>query len=756
MLLYNKTASALPDGGRASGEAHELHGTVEELIYTNSDNGYTVLAFVSDADELLTLVGVMPGVGEGDILSVTGAWEHNQRYGRQFHVREFMRELPSGAEAMEKYLASGAIRGIGKKTARRIIEEFGEDAFEIIEHHPDWLARIPGISMKRAEEISSDFREKSGMRTALVFFGDWFGPATVMKIVKRFGDSAVDIAKKHPYILCDEIDGISFQAADKLAAELGVDPASEERAISALRYTLAYNGFQNGFTCMRRDDLVAAAAGVIGVPETVVCEALGTAVTRGSLISERTPDGEMIYIYETYKDEVTIAEKLSRLNRTSTPLELEEVRAFVRREQLTNDITYAKGQLEAIYAAMTNGVMVLTGGPGTGKTTVVRALIDIFSSMGYDVALAAPTGRAAKRLSESTRHEARTVHRLLEVDFSGEGMSRESRGRVKFLRDENNLLDEHIIIVDEFSMMDTALTAALLRAIKPGARLIIIGDADQLPSVGAGNVLNDILASGSFPTVSLSEIFRQAQESLIVTNAHAINNGEMPRLDVKDRDFFFLPRADEREIAETVADLCVRRLPKTYGESISEGIQVITPSRKGISGTQNLNRLLAERLNPPARQKNEYVHRELTFREGDKVMQVKNNYELEWSRTGGRGMGVFNGDIGVIREISKSERAMVIRFDEREVKYDFALLDELEPAYAVTVHKSQGSEYPVVIIPAYPTSPALLTRNMLYTAVTRAQRMVIIVGREDIVRRMVENIRPTVRYTGLARRIKEL
>jgi exodeoxyribonuclease V alpha subunit len=459
------------------------------------------------------------------------------------------------------------------------------------------------------------------------------------------------------------------------------------------------------------------------------------------------------YVYEkqAFEDEKYIARKLTLLDKVSDVMSTENIDAFIKREERESGIQYAKEQRRAIFSALESGVMLLTGGPGTGKTTVVRALLHIFDSMGLKVALCAPTGRAAKRLSESTSCEAKTIHRLLE--FGGD----ETGGHARFQRNETNLLDEHAIIIDEASMVDNALMSALLRAVKPGARLVIIGDSDQLPSVGAGNVLCDLLQSEKFATVRLDEIFRQAQQSLIVTNAHAINHGKMPRLDVKDNDFFFLPRANDREIAETVAGLCSVRLPRTYGEMGVKGVQVIAPSRRGETGTEHLNVLLQSVLNPKADSKREYTFRDIVFREGDRVMQTKNNYDIYWEREDGSwGNGIFNGDIGTILRIDYSDEKMQIEFDDRCCDYDFNMLDELEPAYAVTVHKSQGSEYPIVVLPIGSASEMLLSRNLFYTAVTRAQNMVILVGREEKVRTMVENNRQSMRYTGLCRWLGEV
>lgn len=730
-----------------------LSGTVEEIIYSREDTGFVILSLEGDDGGLHSVLGVMPDVTEGDLLRLSGKWENNARYGRQFRVLEYERELPSDVAAIERYLASGAIRGIRLKTAHKIVAQFGEDTFDVIENHPDWLAEVPGITRKRAEEISEEFKKQSDMRGTVMFFRDYFGPELTMRIYRRFGADSVDVAKKNPYALCGEVQGIGFERADAMAQSMGYPEDSPERIESGVRHVLLTNAAQNGHVCLPDDKLVSTAAAMLGVEETAAKDALEALLSRGELVAERDGDRRFIYEERAYADEKYIAKKLCAIDRKCIPIDASNVDAFMQKEEVTRGIHYAEAQRRAISDALVHGVMVLTGGPGTGKTTVVRALLDIFDSMDLDTALAAPTGRAAKRLSEATSREARTVHRLLEAEYAGEGESDDRR--LTFRRCEKDLLDEHVVIIDEASMLDSALTAALLRAVKPGARLIIIGDADQLPSVGAGNVLHDIIDSGAFATVCLTEIFRQAQESLIVTNAHAINRGEMPTLDVKDRDFFFLRRESDSDIAATVADLCAKRLPAAYGVDPASGIQIITPSRRGAGGTQNLNLLLQKSLNPADGEKRELRFREVIFRVGDKVMQTRNNYELEWSRGNKEGLGIFNGDIGVIEAINTSSQSMTINFDDRIVDYSFSALDDLELAYAITVHKSQGSEYPIVIIPMYGAPEMLLTRNLFYTAVTRAQRMVILVGRQDIVRTMVENKRQMLRYTGLCRRIRE-
>ena len=723
-----------------------IEGSVERVIYANDDNGYTICDMSSSEDgEIITVVGIMPMIGAGDHLCVYGQWTHNPKYGRQFSVEQYERVMPADTASILRYLSSRAIKGIGPKTAQRIVEEFGEDSFDVIENHPEWLASIKGLSMKTALAASESFREQAGIRTAMLFFRDFFGMAITVKIYKQWGARAVDIAKKNPYRLCNEIDGIGFERADGMAKKLGFDVDHLERLMSGILYVLSQHAMQNGHVCFPREKLVKTSAQLLSVDEERTERALSMLLQNRSVFTVRLGEEEMIYDAASYDDEKYIAQKLVLLDDRCASVDLQDIDRFIEGEEAKSGIRYASLQKRAMSDALRYGVMILTGGPGTGKTTVVRALIHIFDSMGYDIALAAPTGRAAKRLSEATSMEAKTIHRLLEMTF-GEGE------HSIFLKNEDDLLEEQVIIVDEASMIDNALMCALLKAVKPGARLILIGDADQLPSVGAGNVLRDLIASERFATIRLNEIFRQAQESLIVTNAHLINGGKMPDLSVKDNDFFFLKRANDREIAMTIADLCQNRLPRRYGEITKNGIQVIAPSRKGESGTESLNVLLQATLNPPSANKREYRFRDRIFREGDRVMQTRNNYDLLWERIadGKMSAGVFNGDIGRIEEIDLVEKEMTIFFDDRRVIYDFSSLEDLEHAYAVTVHKSQGSEYPIVILPMCSAAAMLLSRNLLYTAVTRAQSMVILVGREEIVREMVDNDRQTMRYTGLA------
>ncbi len=725
----------------------KLTGCVEGIIYANEENGYTVCDLGTDDDDIVTITGIMPYLAEGDRLTVWGEWKHNPRYGRQFAVEEYEKELPANAMAILRYLSSGAIKGVGKKTAEKIVNEFGDNTLDVMENHPEWLSDIPGMSRKKAKAICEEFKEKAGIRSAMIFFREYFGAALTIKIYKRWGAAAIDVAKANPYRLCEEIDGIGFEKSDSMARKLGMERNSAARLSAGILYVLTNVGAQNGNTCLPRDTLVREAAKILDADADCVEGCIEGMLDMGKLKNYRLDGKEFIFDRNSDYCEKFIALKLTLLDKVCPRVDISDINAFIAKEEARSGITYATLQKKAILAALEGGVMVLTGGPGTGKTTIVKALLGIFDSMGMKVALAAPTGRAAKRLSESTSHDARTIHRLLEYEFGTDD------GETGFRRNETDLLEEEVIIIDEASMIDNALMCALLKAIKPGARLILIGDADQLPSVGAGNILSDIIKSERFSTVRLNEIFRQAEESLIITNAHAINRGEMPNVTVKNNDFFYLPRNSEREISSTVVELCKTRLPRAYGE-MGEAAQVISPSRKGEAGCEHLNVLLKEALNPGNKYKKEFKYRDVVFREGDRVMQIKNNYEIEWWREdGSTGMGVFNGDCGVIEKINAEESYLEVSFDDKTVRYDMSSVDELEHSYAITVHKSQGSEYPIVIIPLYRAAPMLLTRNLFYTAVTRAQKMVILVGLEDVIERMVKNNSFTERYTCLVNRI---
>ena len=735
-------------GARDNYGLENLEGTVEQVIYSNEENGYTVCD-MSTEDDIVTVCGIMPMLNEGDTLRVYGKWVHNARYGRQFSVEQYERVMPADTASILRYLSSRAIKGIGPKTAVKIVEAFGEDSFDVIENHPDWLAdTIKGISRKMALAASESFKEQAGIRNAMMFFRDYFGAATTVRIYKQWGSAAVDVAKKNPYRLCNEIDGIGFERADALAAGIGMQNDNFDRIMSGIHYVLQKNAAQNGHVCLPRQKLCESASELLGVDLDSCDKGISELLRLEKLKYILDDSTQLIFTKRDFDDEKYIAQKLVLLDKICASVDIRDIDRFIDGEESRLGIKYALLQKEAIRNALRYGVMILTGGPGTGKTTVVRALMRIFERMDFSVALCAPTGRAAKRLSEATSCEAKTIHRLLEMGY-------ESDGRATFKRDEYDLLDEDVIRVDEASMVDNSLMCALLKAIKSGARIIIIGDSDQLPSVGAGNVLRDIIESDRFSTVCLTEIFRQAEQSLIIRNAHAINKGVMPELAIKDNDFFYLRRGDDRQIAMTVIELCRDRLPKAYGDMAKNGLQVICASRKGEAGTENLNIILQNALNPAHRAKREYKFRERIFREGDRVMQTRNNYDLCWERTvdGKEGNGVFNGDIGTVASIEAADGYMEILFDDRRVLYDLSLLDDIEHAYAITVHKSQGSEYPIVVMPMCTAAYMLHTRNLLYTAVTRAQKMVVLVGREDIISEMVNNNHQTLRYTGLAKRL---
>lgn len=726
-----------------------LDGIVEHIVYQNEENGYTVCELATASletptqEELITVVGNLPFLAEGEQVRAVGRWVMHPSFGRQFKVSYFEKQLPQTTETILKYLSSRAVRGIGPKTAARIVGQFGVDTFDVIENHPEYLADIPGISYQKALDIQTEFQKQFGMRNVMMFCRDFFGPALSVRIYKKWGAAAVDIIKQNPYRLCDEIAGIGFEKADRVARSLGEgDDYRTQRLMAASKYFLSQNATQNGHVCLPKTKMVAALIEMLQATAEEIRAALQTLIFRGEIVLVKTDSGEYLYLKEYYEAEQYIVKRLCRLEKESVAIQVEDVDRFIALIESEESIEYAPLQRRAITAALRKGLFLLTGGPGTGKTTIVRAVIRILNRMGMKVSLAAPTGRAAKRMSEATQCEAKTIHRLLEMEYT-------SDARPRFARNESNYLEDSVIIIDEASMIDTLLFDALLRAMKPGAKLILIGDADQLPSVGAGNILRDLLKADCFSTVCLTEIFRQAGESMIVQNAHAINAGELPELECRDRDFFFLPRTTEAEMANAVANLCIHRLPKSYGEEICEQIQVLCPSRKGESGTQALNLLLQKHLNPPAQNKAEKRHNGVIFRVGDKVMQIHNNYDIGWEKDGIEGMGIFNGDIGRITAIDARKEEITIQFDDRIAQYHFSMLDELEHAYAITVHKSQGSEYPVVILPVYPYTPKLMTRNLLYTAVTRAQKMVILVGRSDVIAGMVQNHRQQRRYTGL-------
>lgn len=727
------------------GAKEEVTGTVESVVYRNEQNGYTILEVSTDKKELVTVVGTMPFVSEGENITVRGSYVVHSEYGRQLKADSFEKRIPEQPDAILKYLSSGVIKGIGPKTAEKIVEKYGADTFEVMSNHPDWLADFKGISPRRALEIGDEIRRQMGFYRLFDFCRDVVPMHVALRIYQNYGERAVEQLRTNPYALCGKIRGFSFTAADQIAMGAGGAPDARERVLGATVRVLERACETGGHACLPVKQVVTEVATLLELDPKEIAEHEKDFVLEKQIGYLHRKADSLLYINRFYEAERSIAGRLLRLDRTCVRYRVEDMEPLVNRAMLESGLEYAAMQRKAIFEAASSGVLIITGGPGTGKTTIIKALIRIYESMGCEVALAAPTGRAAKRMAESTACEARTIHRLLEVEFRDEAEGDEG---ATFARNEHNLLDADIIIIDEASMIDMFLMQALLAAIRPGARLVLLGDCDQLPSVGAGNVLHDLINSGCFNTVRLTEIFRQGSESLIVTNAHRINRGEMPVTDARNKDFFFMKR-EGGALISTLAEVTAKRLPATYGVSAFDKIQVITPTRKGAAGTEALNLLLQAELNPPAKDKAEKKFRDVVFREGDKVMQIRNNYDLTWDEDGKERFGIYNGDIGVIGKIYDRQSYMMVNFDGREVKYGFDLLEDLELAYAITVHKSQGSEYPFVVMPVTDFPPMLMTRNLLYTAVTRAKTMAVLIGREDALSRMVENDRETVRYTGL-------
>jgi exodeoxyribonuclease V alpha subunit len=724
-----------------------LDGVIEDIIFTNEENGYTVCT-INCMGEPVTCVGIMPFVNEGETIRVQGVWQVHATFGRQFKVEYFEKKLPTTSGTILKYLSSGALKGVGPITAERIVSKFGEDSLDVIENNPEWLSDIKGISPKKAYEISEAYRMQFGMRTVMLYCNRFFGPSLSVRIFKKYGSAAIDMIENNPYILCDDIVGIGFEKADKVAMDLGFRYNCEERIEAGIVHFLNEAAFNGGHCYMPEDVLIERAARTLQVTKEEILPALRELNDRDKLVITEIKGKRVVFLKDYFEAEKYIAAKLVNLSEVEFPFVLEGVGEQIGLLEEKYELEYAPEQKKAITLAVTRGVSIVTGGPGTGKTTVIKAIIDIFKTLKYSFMLAAPPGRAAKRMSEASGCEAKTIHRLLEMTYTDANTPR-------FARDEYNPLPYKAIIIDEMSMVDTLLMASLLKAVKSGSYLILIGDIDQLPPVGAGNCLSDIINSERFEVCRLTKIFRQAQESMIIVNAHSINSGVMPRLDIKDSDFFFIKRDKATDIKELIIDLAARRLPKKYGVNYLDDIQIITPTRKGDLGAAELNRVLQNALNPQTGRKKEKKVGNVIFRENDKVMQTRNNYDLEWfmSAAGNEeettGQGIFNGDIGKIISIDTQSETMVIDFDKRITEYDFALLEELEHAYAITVHKSQGSEYKIVLMPSYDSPLPLMTRNLLYTAVTRAKDMVCIVGRPECIETMVKNDHRPVRYTAL-------
>lgn len=731
----------MPDNENNGKQLDEIFGTVEDISFRNEQSGFTVVELDVD-DEPVVAVGVLPPVNSGEEVHMYGHWTTHPKFGRQFAAESCESKMPSGASAILRYLSSGAVKGIGPSTATKIVEAFGDRTLEIIESQPLRLAEIRGISKAKAEQIAEDFRSHFGLRETMAFLGQYhITPNQALAVWKRFGVGCIELIKDDPYVLCAEGLNIGFERVDAIAMSMEKSPDSGRRITAGINYVLTHN-LGNGHTCLPKEKLLDVASSLLEIDRGAVAEQLENAIDETDFMQDEIDGTEFIFLPYIYEAELYCAGRIA----TMTMCPAEPIKNYARQMDLIESMTgiaYDARQTEAIDAAMNKGLLVLTGGPGTGKTTTLNAIIQLLEIYGHKVAIAAPTGRAAKRITEITGHEAKTIHRLLEVEW-GENDTQ------SFARNDKNPLDCDALIVDELSMTDILLFQSLLRAVKFGCRLVLVGDSDQLPSVGAGNVLGDLIQSGRVPVVALTEVFRQAQKSAIIMNAHRIVSGEMPQLDLLDNDFFFLPMREKEKIMQTVSDLCFTRLPDAYGFNPLKDIQVLCPGRKGELGTIELNRILQQRFNPQHQKRPEININGVTFRQGDKIMQVKNNYNVEWTKDDGTdGTGIFNGDVGMLEEIDKLHGVLKVRFDDRTALYSIDNADELEHAYAITVHKSQGSEFPAVIIPMYPMAPQLCYRNLLYTAVTRARSILIMVGHKQVAFQMARNQKKTLRYSAL-------
>lgn len=729
-----------------------INGYVDHIVFRNNENGYTVMVMICDEEEL-TCVGIFSDIAEGECIEAHGEYTDHPTYGRQFSVKSFEERAPQDELAIERYLGSGAIKGIGIALAARIVRRFKEDTFRIIEEEPERLAEVKGISQRKAMEIADQVNEKRDLRQAMIFLQQ-YGISTTLavKIYNTYGQEVYSILKENPYRMADDVDGVGFRTADEIASRVGIRTDSDFRIRSGIQYALL-QASNEGNTYLPMPELTQRASALLEIePEYIEKHYMNLAMDR-KIIMRQVEDVTQIYASAFFYMEANTATMLKQLDATFDVPDI-EIESRLRQIEKQTKMDLDEHQVEAVKEAVRNGVLVITGGPGTGKTTTINTIIRYFESEGMDIFLAAPTGRAAKRMSETTGFEARTIHRMLELNGGVEG-------NAGFERNEQNPLETDVIIIDEMSMVDISLMYSLLKAVIAGTRLILVGDVNQLPSVGPGNVLKDIIDSKLFHTVMLTKIFRQASTSDIIVNAHKINRGEPVELDNKSMDFFFLKRYDADKIINVTLQLILQKLPKFVGASMMD-IQVLTPMRKGLLGVERLNTVLQMYLNPPDKSKKEKEHGTTLFREGDKVMQIKNNYQLEWeirSKYGlciDKGTGVFNGDTGIIEEINDFAETITVCFDEgRMVEYPYKLLEELELAYAVTIHKSQGSEYPAVVIPLLSGPRMLMNRNLLYTAVTRAKKCVTIVGNDTTFEQMIANNSQLRRYSGLRDRLIE-
>ncbi len=737
---------------RQQTEDETINGYVDHIIYRNADNGYTVLVMICDEEEV-TCVGTFSDIAEGENIEAHGNYNDHPTYGRQFAVKSFEEKAPKDEMAIERYLGSGAIKGVGIALAARIVRHFKSDTFRIIEEEPERLAEVKGISERKAMEIADQVNAKRDLRQAMIFLQQ-YGISTTLavKIYNTYGQEIYGILKENPYRMADDVDGVGFRTADEIASRVGIRTDSDFRIRSGIQYALL-QASNEGHTYLPMPELTQRASNLLQIePEYIEKHYMNLAMDR-KIIMRQAGNTTQIYASSFFYMEANTATMLKQLNANFNVPDI-EIEERLRQIEKQTKMDLDEHQVEAVKEAVRNGLLVITGGPGTGKTTTINTIIRYFELEGMDIFLAAPTGRAAKRMSETTGFEARTIHRMLELNGGMEG-------NAGFEKNEQNPLETDVIIIDEMSMVDISLMYALLKAIAAGTRLILVGDVNQLPSVGPGSVLKDIIDSNEFHTVKLTKIFRQASTSDIIVNAHKINRGEPVSLDNKSMDFFFLKRYEADKIINVTLQLIKQKLPKFVGASEYD-IQVLTPMRKGLLGVERLNGILQMYLNPADKRKREKEHGGTIFREGDKVMQTKNNYQLEWeirSKYGlciDKGTGIFNGDMGIIEEINDFAETMTVSFDEgRMVEYPYKLLDELELAYAVTIHKSQGSEYPAVVIPLLSGPRMLMNRNLLYTAVTRAKKCVTIVGNDITFNQMIENNSQLKRYSGLRDRLTE-
>ena len=728
-------------------DEEKITGIVDEVTFRNEANGFTVLDLEME-NELLTVVGVLPGVNAGETVTLTGTYTTHPSFGRQFKATAFSRCMPETADQIYKYLSSGVIKGIGPKRAISIVERFGEDTLRVLDKEPEKLASIKGISEEAAEQIGNEFQKQYAMRTVMLGLEKYdFTPSECIRIFKKLGIAAVEKVEENPYMLCSLGIGISFERAEAIEQKLPKKPLPDYRIREGILHVCRYNSTNRGHTCIPREKLLKPCADLLEITQDEVDITIDTLVNIGHLKKAEIDKHEFIFLPSAYLAEKQIAERINIITNFPPP-GAPQLADWIDNIERQNNIVYEEQQRLAIATAAKKGLLVLTGGPGTGKTTAIKGIINIFEKQRLNIALAAPTGRAAKRMSEVTGMEAKTIHRLLEVEWDEDD-------RPVFRRNIRNPLDCDALILDELSMIDIHLFANLRDALPLGCRLILVGDSDQLPPVGAGNVLQDLIKSEKLPVVCLTQVFRQAMESKIITTAHRIVNGEVPDLTNDGKDYFHLERPSSTSTAQTVVELCSERLPKAYGWDPLADIQVICPSKKGEAGTQNLNKLLQEALNPPHPDKKELIIAGRLFREGDKVMQVRNNYSIEWTSGKEKGTGIFNGDIGIIEQIDTKTGVTVVNFDGKSALIAGEFLSEVEHAYAVTVHKSQGSEFKAVIIPLINIVPNLAYRNLLYTAVTRARDLLITTGSAQTVSSMTLNDKKAKRYSALAQFLKD-